>query len=114
MGRYLFSVYMDGEETAMTPERQERAWRETGEFNDRLEAAGALVFAGGLVHSSEAHVVDNIDGRGLSHEGPVIASGDQRMVGFWIIEAPDDATAHALALEASGACNERVEVRAFR
>jgi hypothetical protein len=35
------------------------------------------------------------------------------MSGFWIIDAPDDATAFDLAAEASQSCNRRVEVRSF-
>jgi hypothetical protein len=35
------------------------------------------------------------------------------MSGFWIIDAPDAATAHALATEGSKCCNRAVEVRQF-
>jgi hypothetical protein len=45
-------------------------------------------------------------------EGPAVVS-DEYMAGFWVIEAADDETARALALEASNACNRRIEVRAF-
>ena len=35
------------------------------------------------------------------------------VAGFWVIDAPDDATALDLAADASGACNRRVELRRF-
>jgi hypothetical protein len=35
------------------------------------------------------------------------------MAGFWIIEAENDTVAHALATEASKACNRPIEVRPF-
>ena len=112
MPRYLFSVNHEDGEVLMTPERQQRAWDDTGAFNDRLEGLGALVFAGGLVPVDRAYVVDNRDDAGSVTAGPAI-DATRRLGGFWIVDAPDDATAEAWAHEASKACNEPVEVRPF-
>lgn len=113
MPRYLFAVHHDDGVATMSPERQEQAWRETGAFNDRLEERGALVFAGGLALVDRARVIDDRDGAGRVTPGPAIEA-TRRLGGFWIVEAPDDATADAWAHEASRACNEPVEVRPFR
>lgn len=112
MPRYLLSVnHLDGE-VRMTPERQRQAFADTGAFNDRLRERGALVFAGGLVPVDRARVVDHRGDEPIVTRGPAI-DASRRLGGFWIIEAPDDGTAESWALEASRACNEPVEVRAF-
>lgn len=112
MPRYLFSVNHDDGVVLMSPERQQQAWDDTGAFNDRLRERGALIFAGGLAPVEQARVIDNRGPEAIVHEGPAIQA-PRRLGGFWIIEAPDDAIAHSLALEASEACNEPVEVRPF-
>ena len=73
-------------------------------------AQGALVYANGIVSDSLV-----IDARGESvaaSVGPYVP-GPRRLAGFWILEAPDAETAREWAIEASGACNEPVELRAF-
>jgi hypothetical protein len=110
--RYLFSVHHEDGEVRMTPERQQQAWDDTGAFNEHLERLGALVFAGGLVPVDRAYVVDGRGDPAAVRPGPAIEA-TRRLGGFWIVEAPDDATAAAWAHEASRACNEPVEVRAF-
>jgi hypothetical protein len=81
-------------------------------FNDKLEKAGRRIIAAGLVAPSEAKVFDHRDGQASITTGPVNDSADY-MSGFWIIDAPNDATAFDLAAEASQSCNRRVEVRSF-
>lgn len=113
MTQYLFAVHHDDGVETMSPERQKQAWDDTGAFNDRLQERGALVFAGGLVAATQAKVIDNRGDAPIVTHGPAI-DATRRLGGFWVIEAPDDATAEAWALEASRACNEPVEVRAFQ
>ena len=94
----------------MSAERQEQAWADTGAFNQRMREQGALVYANGIVSDSLV-----IDARGESvaaSVGPYVP-GPRRLAGFWILEAPDAETAREWAIEASGACNEPVELRAF-
>lgn len=95
-----------------SPEEMRAAMEETGRFNERLKADGYWVFVGGLKAPSTASV---IDGRG---ESPVVTDGPyleskEHIGGFWVIEAPDLATAHKIAAEASRACRGKVEVRPF-
>ena len=81
-------------------------------FNDRLQAEGHWVFAGGLGGPDTATVVDNRDARALFTDGPFVES-KEFLIGFWIIEAPDLDVALRLAADGSKACNRKVEVRPF-
>ena len=81
-------------------------------FNDRLQAEGHWVFAGGLASPSAATVVDNRDGEAVFTDGPFVES-KEFLAGFWILEAPDLDVALKLATAGSRACNRRIEVRPF-
>jgi hypothetical protein len=80
-------------------------------FNDRLQAEGHWVFAGGLASPNTATVIDNRGGEAMVTAGPFLSK--EYLGGFWIIEAPDLDVALKLAAEASKQCNRRVEVRPF-
>ncbi len=83
-------------------------------FNDdRLEAEGHWVFAGGLAAPSSATVIDNRGAEAVFTDGPFVESKEY-LAGFWIIEAADLDVALELAAEGSKACNRKVEVRPFR
>jgi hypothetical protein len=81
-------------------------------FNDRLQAEGHWVFAGGLASPSAATVIDNRGAEALFTDGPFVES-KEFLIGFWIIEAPDLDVALKLAAEGSKACNRKIEVRPF-
>ena len=81
-------------------------------FNDRLQAEGYWVFAGGLGAPSTATVIDNRGAEALFTDGPFVES-KEFLIGFWIIEAPDLDVALKLAAAGSKACNRKVEVRPF-
>ena len=82
-------------------------------FNERLEAQGHWVFAGGLAAPSSATIIDNRGEEALFTDGPFLESKEY-LAGFWIIEAADLDVALELAAEGSRACNRKVEVRPFR
>jgi hypothetical protein len=105
--QYLFSV-IAGTADLATPD--EAAAIDV--FNDRLQAEGHWVFAGGLGAPSTATVIDNRGGQALFTDGPFVESKEY-LAGFWIIEAPDLDAALKLATEGSRACNRKVEVRPF-
>jgi len=105
--QYLFSVIDDGAGRA-TPTEDAAI----GVFNDRLQADGQWVFAGGLGSPDPATVVDNRDGKAIVTDGPFVESKEY-LVGFWIIEAPDLDVALKLAADGSKACNRKIEVRPF-
>jgi hypothetical protein len=104
---YLFSV-IDDKTNSGTAEEQAAI----DVFNERLQAEGSWVFAGGLNAPGTATVVDNRDGGSLFSDGPFVET-KEHVAGFWIIEAPDLDVALRLAAEGSKACNRRVEVRPF-
>jgi hypothetical protein len=79
-------------------------------FNDRLEAEGHWVFAGGLAAPSSATVIDNRGEEAVVSDGPFVESKEY-FAGFWIFEAPDLDVALKLAAEGSKVCNRKVEVR---
>ena len=103
--RYLVSVISDSTELA-TP--GEMALIDT--FNDRLVAEGHWVLAVGLASPSTATVIDHRGATPVLTDGPFVET-KEHLAGFWIIAAPDLATALELATEGSRCCNRKVEVR---
>ena len=81
-------------------------------FNDRLNAEGHWVFAGGLAAPDSATVIDNRGEEPLFTDGPFLESKEY-LVGFWVMEAADLDVALKLAAAGSKACNRKVEVRPF-
>jgi hypothetical protein len=105
--QYLVSVIYDKADLA-TPEEMAAI----DVFNDRLQAEGHWVFAGGLGAPSSATVIDNRGRETMFTDGPFLESKEY-LAGFWIIEAGDLDVALKLAAEGSKACNRKVEVRPF-
>jgi hypothetical protein len=105
--QYLVSV-IDDKTNSATPDEM-TAIRA---FNDRIQADGHWVFAGGLGAPSTATVIDNRGGEALFTDGPFLESKEY-LAGFWVMEAPDLDVALKLAAEGSKACNRKVEVRPF-
>jgi hypothetical protein len=103
--RYLVSVIDDTAGLA-TPEEDAAI----DVFNDRLNAEGHWVFAGGLGSPGTATVIDSRGGEAVFTDGPFVESKEY-LAGFWIIEAADLDVALKLAAEGSKACNRKVEVR---
>jgi hypothetical protein len=81
-------------------------------FNDRLQAEGHWVFAGGLGSPSTATVIDNRGEEAVFTDGPFLESKEY-LAGFWILEAADLDVALKLATDGSKACNRKIEVRPF-
>ena len=105
--QYLVSVITDSTDLA-TPEEDAAI----DVFNERLQAEGHWVFAGGLGAPRSATVIDNRDGAGLVTDGPFVESKEY-LAGFWVMEAADLDEALKLGAEGSKACNRKVEVRPF-
>jgi hypothetical protein len=106
--QYLVSVIDDNAGSA-TPDEMAAI----SAFNDRLEAGGHWVFAGGLAAPGTATVIDNRGGEGMFTDGPFLESKEY-LAGLWIIEAADLDVALKLAAEGSRHCNRKVEVRPFQ
>ncbi len=116
MTHYLMAVHGPVERTELggygSQEEMEQAFADTGAFNERLQAEGYWVFAGGLETATAAKVVDGQGGTPVVTDGPYLES-KELLGGFWIIDAPDLDTALRLAADGSKACRGEVEVRAF-
>lgn len=105
--QYLFSV-IDDNTNSGTPEEMAAV----DVFNDRLQAEGQWVFAGGLASPSSATVIDNRGEEAMFTDGPFLESKEY-LAGFWIIEVADLDVALKLATDGSKACNRKIEVRPF-
>ena len=105
--QYLVSVINDSADLA-TPDEMAAI----DVFNDRLQAEGHWVFAGGLGLPTSATVIDNRGEEAMFTDGPFLESKEY-LAGFWIMEAADLDVALKLAAEGSKSCNRKVEVRPF-
>ena len=105
--QYLVSVLYDDTVLASPDEMAD-----IDVFNDRLQAEGHWVFAGGLNSPSTATVVDNRGGEAVFTDGPFLESKEY-MAGFWIIEADNLDVALKLGAEGSKVCDRKIEVRPF-
>jgi hypothetical protein len=105
--QYLVSVTDDNSDSASSTEAAA-----IDAFNDRLQAEGHWVFAGGLESPSTATVIDNRNGEAIFTDGPLLES-KQHVAGFWVIDAPNLGVALKLAAEGSRHCNRKVELRPF-
>lgn len=105
--QYLLSVITDGVDLASDEEAAA-----IDVFNDRLQAEGHWVFAGGLGGPATATTIDGRQEEPLVTDGPFLES-KEFVIGFWIVEAEDLDVALALGAEGSKACNRKVEVRPF-
>jgi hypothetical protein len=113
MTQYLLSVF-GGEDTSdMTEEEVQKAYADVDVFNQKLQASGAWVFAGGLHEPATATVVTATKGEYIVTDGPFVETKEQ-IGGFWIIEVADLDAALELAKQASQACANPVEVRPFQ
>ena len=116
MTHYLLSVHGPAERNEFgsygSKEEMEAAFAATGSFNDKLQADGYWVFAGGLQEASTATVVDGQGQTPVLTDGPYLEAKEY-LGGFWVISAPDLDVALQLAAEGSKACGGKVEVRPF-
>lgn len=113
MTQYLLAVYGDEDTSDATEEEIQKMYADVDVFNQKLQASGAWVFAGGLREPSTATVVEAKKGEYIVSDGP-FAETKEQIGGFWVIEAEDLDAAIALAKEASTACANAVEVRPFQ
>jgi hypothetical protein len=107
MAQYLMSVLDDTPNSGTAEEAVA-----IDAYNERLQADGHWVFAGGLGSPATATVVDGRDREPVYTDGPYLET-KEFIAGFWIVEAPDLDVALRLAAGASKACNRRVEIRPF-
>ena len=82
-------------------------------LNEEMEAAGARLFAGGLLPAASAKSVRaNPNGELVMTDGPYLET-KEHIGGFWILEATNMDEALAWGRKATIACRAPVEVRQF-
>jgi hypothetical protein len=112
--QYLLSVHSVEGTPPPAPEEMAVTYDAVGDFNAELRAAGAWVFAGGLLPPGAAAVVRaSAQGDVLITDGP-FTEGKEHIGGVWVIEVPDRDEALAWAAKATVACRLPVEVRPFQ
>ena len=109
MTQYLLSIYRD--DKRLSEEEFQQSYVDVNALADDLTAAGGLVFAGGLNHSTPT-VVRSVDGKIVTTDGP-FAETKEHLGGFWIIEADDLDAARGWAAKLTAACRRPIEVRTF-
>jgi hypothetical protein len=117
MTQYLLAVNHTTEDLAamdaLPPEELQALFAATGRFNEKLQAEGAWVFAGGLQTHDATTTVDGTGAEVVITDGPFVETKEY-LGGFWVIEAPDLDAALKWAAEGSKACANRVQVRPFQ
>ena len=113
MTQYLLSVHNDGNSPYASDEDMQRAYADTGKFNEELQASGKWVFAGGLMPAATAKVVRVKDGALDRTDGPYLES-KEHIGGFWIVDVADEAEALGLAERGAVVCGGDVEVHPSR
>jgi hypothetical protein len=114
MAQYLLSVWHDEDfDVDFSGDEAQRVVQQVDRFNEELQAAGAWVFAGGLMPSKSATVVRPAEGQVTTTDGPY-SGAKESLGGFWIIEASGSDAALEWARKGALACEGPVEVRPFQ
>jgi len=110
MTQYLLALYRDY--AAPIPEEQTRqVWTDVAALGDKLTAAGAFVFQGGMDGGPEsATVVRQSGGDFLMTDGPYTET-KEHLAGFWIINAANLDEALEWAKRTAVAQQRAIEVR---
>jgi hypothetical protein len=109
MKQYLLSIYRD--EASLSEEELQRSYDAVNALADELTAAGGLVFAGGLNHSTST-VVRVVDDQIVTTDGP-FAETKEHLGRFWIVEAADLGAAREWGARLAVACRRTIEVSTF-
>ena len=119
MSQYLLSVhYVEGEGASQTavehdPAAMQAIFEDVDALNQKMQAEGVWVFAGGLQEPDQAWVVREQDDSVVTTDGPFPEAKEQ-LGGVWIIDVADRDAAIAWAKQATVACRGPVEVRPFQ
>jgi hypothetical protein len=111
MAQYLLALYRADEEKH-SEEQTRQVWAGVNALGDKLEAAGAFVFQGGLVSAESATVVRQSGGDFLMTDGPYTET-KEHLAGFWVINAADLDAALEWAKLTVAAQQRPIEVRPF-
>jgi hypothetical protein len=112
MGQYMLSVHSstDVDREPMSEEQQREGYARIAGLEAEMEAAGAFLLSARLTPAPEARVVRVGGGRVSTTDGP-FAETKEQLGGFYLIEAPDLATAMGWASRVTEAVGAPIEVR---
>jgi hypothetical protein len=110
--QYLLAVRFDESAPAPSEEETREQRARTAQVTDEMRAAGAWVFAGGLLPSHATTVVRPGDGATTMTDGP-FAETKEQLGGFWVVRCEDLDQALAWADKCALACGAPIEVRPF-
>jgi hypothetical protein len=109
--QYLLLLHQDETRfTLMNPAEQAEAVATYGAFTEKLKDAGVYVTSARLGPIAGAKTIQTKGGRPVTMDGP-FAETKEQIGGFYLIEAPDLATACEWAARCPGAAHGAVEVR---
>jgi hypothetical protein len=111
MTQYLVAIHHPDD---FEPASEDEATaRDIDALNTEMQAAGVIIFVGGLDRPSKAKSVRRQPGgKLLVTDGPYIET-KEHIGGFWVLEAADMDEALAWGRKAAVACRAPVEVRPF-
>ena len=110
MTQYLLALYRDYA-LPIPPEQTQQVWTDVNALGDKLTAAGAFVFQGGMDGGPEsATVVRQSGGDFMMTDGPYTETKEY-LAGFWIINAADLDEALEWAKLTAAAQQRTIEVR---
>lgn len=112
MTRYLVAIHHRDDFDPQLEEDEATA-RDIDALNDEMNAAGAIVFVGGLGRAQEAiSIRKRANGEMFVTDGPYLET-KEHIGGFWVLECASRDEAVAWGRKAAIACRAPVEVRAF-
>ncbi|WP_232665208.1 YciI family protein [Pseudonocardia sp. TRM90224] len=113
MTQYLLAVHIVEDAPVWADDEGRLAqYAKVDRVNAELVEAGAWVFGGGLLPSSNAAVVRFDGGAATMTDGP-FAETKEQLGGFWVLSCADRAEAMAWAGKCAEACGSPIEVRPF-
>ena len=111
MTQYLVAIHHPDDYDPST--EGEDMQRDIRALNQEMQAAGVIVFVGGLAPVREAvSVRKRSDGQQLVTDGPYMET-KEHVGGFWVLELASKDEALAWGRKAAIACRSPVEVRPF-
>lgn len=113
MKQYLLAVHDVEGGPILSDAEMQTSFAQVEKINTELRAAGAWVFAGGLLPPDSATVVRVADGTTTVTDGP-FAETKEQLGGFWVLRCANLDEALAWAGKCAAACRNPVEVRPFQ
>lgn len=111
MTQYLVAIHHPNDFEPFS--ETEETHRDIDALNEEMNAAGVVIFVGGLDRISKAKSVRRqAGGKLLVTDGPYIET-KEHVGGFWVLEAADMDAALEWGRKAAIACRAPVEVRPF-